>query len=115
MLTDAQKKAILEQDRSAKATYLSAAPAISNAAVKNHEKYKAYEANIGSHWEIATIPTGVCMPSSPTTTVVQSLFKQLLPMTSFKSLNPIILRYKLLLKHILNLSFFLKQIKIIKH
>ena len=48
MLTDAQKKAVLEQDKSAKAGYLSAAPKISNAAVKNHDKYKAYEASIGS-------------------------------------------------------------------
>ena len=52
MLTDAQKKAVLEQDKSAKASFLSSAPKISNASVKNHEKYKAYEASIGSsHWE----------------------------------------------------------------
>ena len=49
MLTDAQKKAVVEQDKGAKAAYLAAAPKISNAAVKNHDKYKAYEASIGSH------------------------------------------------------------------
>ena len=48
MLTDAQKKAVLEQDKSAKAGYLATAPKISNAGVKNHDKYKAYEASIGS-------------------------------------------------------------------
>ena len=49
MLNDAQKKAVLDQDKSAKATYLASAPKISNASVKNHEKYRAYEAGIGSH------------------------------------------------------------------
>ena len=49
MLNDAQKKAVLEQDKATKATYLASAPKISNASVKNHDKYKAYEATIGSH------------------------------------------------------------------
>ena len=39
MLTDAQKKAILEQDKSAKATYLSASPALSQAGIKAHPKF----------------------------------------------------------------------------
>ena len=48
MLTDAQKKVILESDKAAKAAYLSAQPAISNAGVKSHEKYAAYTASIGA-------------------------------------------------------------------
>ena len=60
MLTDAQKKAVVEQDKGAKAAYLAAAPKISNAAVKNHDKYKAYEASIGSHhWEIVWLKSRV--------------------------------------------------------
>ena len=48
MLTDAQKTAVIAQDKSAKQQYLSAAPAISNAAVKSHEKFKAYENSISA-------------------------------------------------------------------
>ena len=51
MLNDAQKKAIVDQDKAAKATYLAATPNISNAGVKNSNKFKAYEATIGAaHW-----------------------------------------------------------------
>ena len=49
MLTDAQKKAILEQDKSAKNTYLTASPAISQAGVKAHPKFVAYSNSIGGH------------------------------------------------------------------
>ena len=55
MLTDAQKQAIVSQDRSIKNQYLSAVPKISNTGVKAHDKFKAYEASIGaSHWEQKT-------------------------------------------------------------
>lgn len=47
MLNDAQKKAILDQDKSAKNGFLAATPKISNAGVKSHEKFKSYEASIG--------------------------------------------------------------------
>ena len=49
MLTDAQKKAILQQDKSAKASYLSASPALSQAGIKAHPKFQAYTASIGGH------------------------------------------------------------------
>ena len=48
MLTDAQKKAIVEQDKSAKQGYLAAAPKISNAGIKAHDKFRAYEASMGA-------------------------------------------------------------------
>jgi len=48
MLKDNQKKAILEQDKSAKEGYLNAAPQISNAAVKGHPKYQAYAASMAA-------------------------------------------------------------------
>ena len=48
MLTDAQKKAIVDQDKAVKATYLAATPNISNGGVKNSDKFKAYEASIGA-------------------------------------------------------------------
>lgn len=48
MLNDAQKKAIVEQDKSAKQQYLAATPKITNAAIKVHDKFKAYEASIGA-------------------------------------------------------------------
>ena len=48
MLTDAQKKAIVDQDKATKNQYLSATPSISNAGVKNSDKFKAYEATIGA-------------------------------------------------------------------
>ena len=47
MLNDAQKKAIVEQDKSIKNHYLSAAPKVTNAGIKSHDKFKAYEASIG--------------------------------------------------------------------
>jgi hypothetical protein len=47
MLTDAQKKAIVDQDKAAKTTYLNAGPNISNGGVKAHEKFRAYETSIG--------------------------------------------------------------------
>lgn len=47
MLNDSQKKVILETDKSAKAAYLAAQPAISNAGVKSHEKFRAYTQSIG--------------------------------------------------------------------
>ena len=47
MLNDAQKKAILDQDKSAKTGYLSAAPPLSNAGIKAHPKFQAYAASIG--------------------------------------------------------------------
>lgn len=46
MLKDNQKKAILEQDKSAKNGYLNAAPALTNAAVKGHPKFQAYTASM---------------------------------------------------------------------
>jgi len=48
MLNDAQKKAIVSQDKSIKDQYLSAVPKLTNAAVKSHDKFKAYEASIGA-------------------------------------------------------------------
>ncbi len=48
MLNDAQKKAILEQDKSTKAGYLAATPNLTNAGVKAHPKFAAYEASIGA-------------------------------------------------------------------
>lgn len=48
MLTDAQKQAIVSQDKSIKNQYLSAVPKISNTGVKAHDKFKAYEASIGA-------------------------------------------------------------------
>merc|ERR1719362_333136 len=48
MLNDTQKKAILQQDKAAKATYLASTPQISNAGIKNADKFKAYEASIGA-------------------------------------------------------------------
>ena len=48
MLNDAQKKAIVAQDKSIKDGYLAAVPKLSNAAVKSHDKFKAYEASIGA-------------------------------------------------------------------
>jgi hypothetical protein len=49
MLNDAQKTAIVSQDKATKNSYLSAAPKLSNAAVKAHDKFKAYAASIGAH------------------------------------------------------------------
>lgn len=49
MLNDAQKKAIVEQDKSAKNSYLTASPALANAGVKTHPKFIAYTSSIGSH------------------------------------------------------------------
>lgn len=48
MLNDAQKKAIVEQDKSAKKTYLTAAPSVSHAGVKAHPKFVQYTASVGS-------------------------------------------------------------------
>ena len=48
MLTDAQKKAVLEQDKSAKNGYLASTPSLNNAGVKAHPKFVAYENSIGA-------------------------------------------------------------------
>ena len=48
MLTDAQKKAILDMDKAAKNTYLAATPKITHAGIKSQDKFKAYEASIGA-------------------------------------------------------------------
>lgn len=47
MLNAQQKKVILESDKSAKEAYLAKQPAISNAGVKSHDKFKAYVTSIG--------------------------------------------------------------------
>jgi hypothetical protein len=47
MLNDDQKKAIIDQDKSAKNGYLASGPAISNGGLKSHDKFKAYETSIG--------------------------------------------------------------------
>ena len=47
MLTDAQKKAVVDADKQAKIGYLAQGPAISNAGVKAHDKFRAYETSIG--------------------------------------------------------------------
>ena len=49
MLNDAQKKAISEQDKTAKNSYLAAAPALTNAGIKAHPKFTAYTNSIGGH------------------------------------------------------------------
>ena len=49
MLNDAQKKAIVEQDKSAKNSYLTASPSLANAGVKTHPKFIAYTSSIGGH------------------------------------------------------------------
>lgn len=46
MLNDAQKSAILAQDKSTKNGYLNAAPSITNGGVKAHDKFVAYAATI---------------------------------------------------------------------
>ena len=48
MLKDNQKKAILDSDKSAKSAYLNASPKITNAAVKAHPKFQAYEASMAA-------------------------------------------------------------------
>ena len=48
MLNDTQKRAILDADKAAKATYLASTPQISNAGIKNSDKFKSYEASIGA-------------------------------------------------------------------
>jgi hypothetical protein len=48
MLTDAQKKAILDMDKAAKNTYLAAAPKITHAGITSSDKFKAYQASIGA-------------------------------------------------------------------
>jgi len=48
MLTDAQKKAIVEQDKSTKNAYLATAPKMSHAGVKAHQKFVQFTASIGS-------------------------------------------------------------------
>ena len=48
MLNEDQKKAILDQDKSTKIGYLAATPTLSNAGVKAHPKFQAYEASIGA-------------------------------------------------------------------
>ena len=47
MLNAQQKKVILESDKSAKEAYLAKQPAISDAGVKSHDKFKAYVTSIG--------------------------------------------------------------------
>lgn len=49
MLNDAQKKAIVDQDKSAKKAFLTAAPALNAAGVKTHPKFVAYTNSIGGH------------------------------------------------------------------
>jgi len=46
-LNDAQKKAIIDQDKQTKNTYLATTPKISHAGLKAQPKFKAYEASIG--------------------------------------------------------------------
>ena len=48
MLNDAQKQAILAQDKSTKEHFLAAAPKISHAGLKSHDKYKQYAASIAA-------------------------------------------------------------------
>ena len=48
MLKDNQKKAILDSDKSAKSAYLNASPKITNASVKAHPKFQAYEASMAA-------------------------------------------------------------------
>lgn len=49
MLTDAQKKAVVAQDKVNKATYLAAPPKMTNTGVKAHPKFVAYVNSIGAH------------------------------------------------------------------
>ena len=47
-LTDDQKRMILEADKAAKNGFLAETPRLSHATLKTHDKYKAFEASIGS-------------------------------------------------------------------
>ena len=48
MLNDSQKKAIVDQDKQAKTTYLAQSPSLSNAGVKAHEKFQSYVNSISA-------------------------------------------------------------------
>lgn len=48
MLNDSQKKAIVSVDKATKDQFLAAVPKLSNAAIKSHDKFKAFEASIGA-------------------------------------------------------------------
>lgn len=47
MLNDAQKKAVVDQDKQAKNIFLARSPSITNAGVKAHEKFQMYVTSIG--------------------------------------------------------------------
>lgn len=48
MLNDSQKKAIVSADKATKDSFLASVPKLTNAGVKAHDKFKAYEASIGA-------------------------------------------------------------------
>lgn len=48
-LNDDQKRIVTDQDRKAKSEFLNAMPAINNAGVKLHPKFKSYVSALGGH------------------------------------------------------------------